>query len=259
MGAGMEGLRRDYLPDELTPLLQSAGVAGTGAVQARQVVEESRWLLDLASRFPAIKGVVGWVDLRSPHVGEQLAGFSDHPKFCGVRHVVHDEADDQFMLGPEFLRGLGLLAQFHLTYDLLIFPRHLGVAVEVVKQFPEQLFVVDHIAKPSIRKKTMRPWEEDIRDLASFDNVFCKVSGMVTEADWQTWEPTDFRPYLDVVFESFGSKRIMLGSDWPVCTVAGTYTQVMDAARGYIQDLSESEQSDVRRFTATRFYQLSDL
>jgi len=261
----MKALKKDNLPGDLLPLLEAVGIDGTVAVQARQTLEETRWLLEMADEYPFIKGVVGWVDLRSPQLREQLERFGAHPRLCGVRHIVHDEPDDQFMLRKDFVRGIGMLAEFDLTYDLLLFPKHLPVACELVSMFPELRFVLDHIAKPLIKTGQVRPWDADIRRLAAFPNVFCKVSGMVTEADWNAWRPADFRPYLDIVFEAFGAKRIMLGSDWPVCTLAGTYTDVIKIASDYVQSdavgclpsaLSEAEQADVWGETATRFYGL---
>jgi len=255
---GMEILKKDHLPVDLLPLLKEVGIDGTVAVQARQTLEETRWLLDLADQYPFIKGVVGWVDLRSPELHEQLERFSSHPKLCGVRHVVHDEPDDRFMLREDFVRGIGMLADFGLTYDLLLFPQHLPVACELAGLFPEQPFVLDHISKPLIKDGVLEPWATDLRRLAAFPNVTCKVSGMVTEADWQAWKPEDFAPYLDVVFEAFGIQRVMIGSDWPVCTVAGTYPQVMQVALDYVAQLSEAEQADVLGNNAIRFYGLLD-
>lgn len=256
MGPGMEALKKDHLPDDLLPLLKAVGIDGTVAIQARQIPEETRWLLELAYRYPFIKGVVGWGDLRSPQLREQLERFASHPKLCGVRHVVQDEPDSQFMLREDFIRGLGMLAEFDLTYDILIFPRHLPVACELVARFPDQRFVLDHIAKPLIRDRKVTPWDADIRRLAAYPNVFCKVSGMVTETDWHQWRPADFRPYLDIVFAAFGSKRIMFGSDWPVCTLAGAYADVVEIVSDYVQQLSEEEQADVWGETARRFYRL---
>ena len=258
MGPGMEPLKRDYLPPDLAPLLKSAGIEGTGAVQARQCLEESRWLLNLADQYPFIKGVVGWVDLCSAEIDEQLAALAGHRKFRGVRHILHDEPDDRFMLREDFLRGIGRLAGYGLTYDLLLFPRHLSVACELVKQFPNQPFVVDHLAKPLIKAHELSPWAADIRRLATFPNVFCKVSGMVTEADWQLWKPADFTPYLDVVFECFRPKRIMVGSDWPVCTLAGNYSEVLQIPADYLGKLSTYEQAAVRGENAKRFYGIAD-
>jgi L-fuconolactonase len=256
MGPGMGVLQRDYLPPDLEPLIKSAGIDGTIAVQARQTIEESHWLLELADQNPFIYGVVGWVDLCSPRVEEDLEKLARQGKLRGVRHVVHDEPDDQFMLREDFMRGLGRIAEFGLTYDLLLFARHLPVACALVKQFPEQPFVLDHIAKPFIKDHQPEPWATDLRRLASYPNVTCKISGMVTEADWKHWNAADFTPYLDVVFECFGTKRLMVGSDWPVCTLAASYAEVMQIAADYIGELSKDEQAAVWGGNAQRFYGL---
>ncbi len=249
-------LKSDHLPERLAPLLAAAGLDGTVAVQARHAVDETAWLLELADKNPFIKGVVGWVDLASPGLESQLARLAAHPKFRGVRHVLQDEPDDRFMLRAEFLRGIEKLASFDLVYDILIFPRHLPVAVELVQRFPEQSFVLDHIAKPFIKDHMMNPWREQIQELSSCGNVTCKVSGMVTEADWHNWQPADFRPYLDVVFSAFGPERLMFGSDWPVCTVAGSYSQVVELVVDYARTLSPDEQAEIWGGTAARIYGL---
>ncbi|MBI3878164.1 MAG: amidohydrolase family protein, partial [Verrucomicrobia bacterium] len=197
-------IRRDFLPPDWQREAAKCGVDGSIAVQARQSLEESRWLLELADRHPIIKGVVGWVDLRADNVEEQLAELARHPKFVGVRHVVQDEPDDDFMLRPDFQRGIGRLKQFKLAYDILIFPKQLPAAIKLAAKFSEQRFVLDHIAKPLIRDGTLEPWAAQIRELTKSPNVWCKVSGMVTEAKWHAWKPADFRSYLDVVFEAFG-------------------------------------------------------
>ncbi|MBI1982975.1 MAG: amidohydrolase family protein [Acidobacteria bacterium] len=256
MQEGMESLRRDYLPGDLAPLLAADGIDGTVAVQARQTAEESRWLLELADQNPFIKGVVGWVDLCHPKVEQQLERFARHPKFRGVRHIVHDEPDDRFLMRRAFVDGIGCLAQFGLTYDLLLFPRHLPVACELVRLFPEQPFVLDHIAKPPIKDHTPEPWAADIRRLARFPNVYCKISGMVTEADWRGWKPADFTPYLEVVFECFGTKRLMVGSDWPVCTLAASYSAVMQIVAKHFSQLSHDERAAIWGGNAKSFYRL---
>jgi L-fuconolactonase len=249
-------LQNDHLPEDLAALTAPLDIDGTVAIQARQTLEETQWLLSLAETHPLVKAVVGWVDLSSPRVGEQLARFCESPYFRGVRHVVQDEPDDQFMLWPGFLGGLAALADHGLAYDILIFPQHLPVACQVVERFPHQSFVLDHIAKPSIKDGTLEPWATDVSRLARHPNVTCKVSGMVTEADWQSWQPTDLRPYLDVVFKAFGPERIMFGSDWPVCTLAGTYGQVAGIVSDYVDRLSDNEQAAVWGGTATKFYGL---
>lgn len=256
MTDSMAILKKDFLPEDLAPLLEQTGFQGTVAVQARQNLQETEWLLELTGQHDFIKGVVGWVDLRSPEVRSQLETYAQRPKLKGVRHVVHDEPDDYFMLLPEFLRGLALLREFNLTYDLLLFPRHLPVAVEVVKQFPDQKFVVDHIAKPFIRDKTFSPWDSDLRELAKFENVYCKVSGMVTEAAWGQWVVADFYPYLDIVFDCFGPNRLMFGSDWPVCTLSSSYAKVVQIVQEYLHQFPSEIQEKILGQNAVEFYGL---
>lgn len=257
MGSGMEQLRRDRLPADLAPLLKKTGIDATVAVQARQSIEETQFLLQLSDENHFIKGVIGWVDLCSPQLPVQLERFCWHPKLRGVRHVVHDEPDDRFMMRDDFVRGIGRLESYDLAYDLLLFPRHLPVACELVGKFPGQKFVLDHIAKPPIKNGKINPWDSDIRRLASFDNVYCKISGMVTEADRHNWKPQDFKPYMQIVLDAFGPNRIMLGSDWPVCTAAAEYEQVMEIAADFIQQLSPDEQKDVWSQNPTRIYDIS--
>ena len=252
----MDILKRDFLPADLETLMAGSAIDGTVAVQARQNLQETEWLLELAEANDYIKGVVGWVDLRSPDVEGQLEQYADHPRLVGARHVVHDEPDVRFMLRQDFLRGLAELKAFNLTYDLLLFPRHIPIAVDVVKQFPDQPFVLDHIAKPYIAKGTLEPWTAHIRELAGYENVFCKVSGMVTEAKWQGWEYADFTPYLDIIFDCFGVDRLMFGSDWPVCTLSGSYAEVVGIVADYIKQLSDDEQMKVMGGNAARFYRL---
>jgi len=249
-------LHRDWLPKDLEPLLAKAGIDGCVAVQARQTVEESEWLLALADRAPMIQGVVGWVDLRSETVEEQLAGLMKSPKFVGVRHVVQDEPDADFMLRSDFMRGLGKLIQFDLTYDILIYPKQLPAAIELARKFPEQPFVLDHIAKPLIKDGALSPWREQIRELAGSSNVWCKVSGMITEANHAAWKPSDFEPYLDVVFEAFGEDRLMYGSDWPVCLLAGTYERMFELVDTYTRRLAPPARERFFGDNATRFYRI---
>jgi L-fuconolactonase len=250
-------IRRSYLPESLAVELNSCQMDGCVAVQARQSLEESQWLLDLADRFPFIKGVVGWVDLRAPDVAAQLARFAAHPKFVGVRHVVQDEPDNNFMLDSDFQRGISQLRKFDLKYDLLIFPRQLPAAIKLVSAFPKQPFVLDHIAKPPIKNGALEPWRGHLQNLAARPNVYCKVSGMITEADWARWHPSQFRPYLDVVFEAFGPDRVMFGSDWPVALLAGAYRQVFDLAREYVTALGAGAEARFFGGNAGKFYQLS--
>jgi len=257
MAGDRSPLQVDFMPPDLQPLLTDSGIDGTVAVQARQVLGETEFLLALADQFELIQGVVGWVDMRAEDVEAQLEPFASHPRLVGLRHIVHDEADDRFMLGGNFLRGLAALKAYDLRYDLLLYPKHIPIAIDVVKQFPEQPFVLDHIAKPFIKDGVIGAWEDDIRTLASFDNVWCKVSGMVTEAAWGAWTHDDFKPYLDIVFDSFGVNRLMFGSDWPVCTLSGSYGEVVGIVENYIAALSADEQAAVMGGNAAEFYGLS--
>ncbi len=252
----MSALRRDFLPVHLKPELERVGVHGSIAVQARQSLDETRWLLELAASSPSILGVVGWVDLRSPDLRRQLQAFAGNPKLVGVRHVLQGEPDDRFMLQPEFLRGISALEEFDLAYDILIYPRHLPVAVEFVRHFPRQRFVLDHLAKPLIKVGTIQPWEAGVRELAKFPHVFCKLSGMVTEADWQHWKPEQMTPYLDVALDCFGLERLMIGSDWPVCTVAASYSRTMNIVLDYLGKHSTDAREAVLGGNAARFWKL---
>jgi L-fuconolactonase len=247
-------IRRDFLPEDLHPLLTGLGFDGCIAVQARQSLEETRWLLELAERHGFIRGVVGWVDLRSADIRGQLERFSGDSKLVGVRHVVQDEPDDAFMLREDFRRGIGLLRKFDLTYDLLLHPRHLPIAVRLVEEFPEQPFVLDHLAKPFIARGEILPWRDDLHALAKLPNVMCKLSGMLTEAKWDAWRPEDFRPYFDVALEAFGADRLMIGSDWPVCTLAAEYGAAMSLVMEYVGQLSDEEQAAILGENCARFY-----
>lgn len=247
-------LERDWLPEDLAALQSPLGFDGSIAVQARQTLEETRWLLSLADQHPRIKRVVGWVNLRSEELPAQLVEFAAHPKFVGVRHVVQDEPDDRFMLGADFLRGLGQLQAFSLTYDLLIFPKQLPAAREVAARFPKQSFVLDHIAKPAIKERRFEPWASEIRELARHPNVFCKLSGLVTEADHQQWREDDLLPYLDVVAEAFGPARLMIGSDWPVCLLAASYERTMNVVTTWARKFSSAGQASIFGGNCAQFY-----
>jgi len=256
IGKGMEVLAQDRLPSDLNPLIKANGIEGTVAVQARQVVEETEVLLTMAEEYDFIRGVVGWVDLRSPDVEAQLERFRDRTKMVGVRHVVQDEPDEKFVLREDFMRGIGKLKAYDLVYDILIFPHQLPATIELVRRFPDQVFILDHIAKPHIKDKQISPWDNDFKKLASFENVSCKLSGMVTEADWHNWTAEDFRPYMDVVFEAFGAERLTIGSDWPVCTLAGQYGSVVSIAADFIAQLSDTEQKAIWEGNPERIYGL---
>ena len=252
----MQPLRRDFLPDHLRAELPRAGVHATVAVQARQTLEETRWLLRLAEAHDFVAGVVGWVDLQADDVAAQLAAVADHPKLVGVRHIVQSEPDDRFLLQPAFCRGVAALRDFGLTYDILIYPRHLPIAAEFVARFADQPFILDHLAKPEIKGGAIDRWARDLRSLAEAPNVYCKLSGLVTEADWQRWKPEDIHPYLDVAFDSFGARRLVAGSDWPVCTLAADYSRTMQLVSEYARRRTPADCDAVLGANALRFYGL---
>lgn len=255
MGEEMAAIRRDFLPADLLPELKSIAFDGSIAVQARQSAEETRWLLELADQYPHILGVVGWIDLRAEDVRQQLSDFAAHPRAVGVRHVIHDEPDVDFMLQPAFVKGVQQLEEFQLAYDLLLFQKHLPNALKLVQSCSsQQVFVLDHIGKPVFNGVAYLKWREGIRQLALNQNVYCKLSGMVTEVDWQHWEASDFEVYLQLLLDKFGPDRLMIGSDWPVCLVAGSYPEVMQVVQDFIAQLSPDEQSAILGGNAARAY-----
>ncbi|MCK5653229.1 MAG: amidohydrolase family protein [Gemmatimonadetes bacterium] len=251
----MSLLRRDFLPEELETLLVANGMDGSIAVQADQSENRTRFLLELARRHPTVLGVVGWVDLLAPDLAERLEHFSRNERFVGVRHIVQAEPDD-FLEREDVVGGIGMLRDFNLTYDILVYPRQLDATLNLVEKLPDQPFVVDHLAKPPIIDGVIEPWAAQMRELASHANVWCKVSGLVTEADWAMWRTEDFHPYLDVVFDAFGPERLMFGSDWPVCLLAAEYGQVAGLIEAYSEQLSTSERTRVFGGNAASFYGL---
>jgi L-fuconolactonase len=256
LGERMRTLRRDFLPEHLAAEIKAAGIDGVVSVQARQTVEETAWLLDLAAKNDFIKGVVGWVPLVSANVREDLEPFARSAKLKAVRHVLQDEPDDGLMLSPEFNRGVAALHEFGLRYDLLIYERHLPGAVRFVDKHPKQTFILDHLAKPRIRDGAMSPWRENLAELARRPNVTCKVSGMATEADWAAWTPAQLKPYFDAALEAFGPSRLMFGSDWPVCLAAVGYARWADTVREWAKPLSETERARLMGGTAAEAYGL---
>lgn len=252
----MRVLKRDYLPGDLAPELGRCGLDASIAVQADQSEEETLFLLELAEGNPAIAGVVGWVDLRSPGLARRLEHFARFEKLRGFRHVAQSEPDDRFLVREDFTRGIAMLRAFDLTYDLLVFPRQLPAAIELAGRFPGQPFVLDHIAKPPIKARAMRDWASHIRDLASHPHVYCKLSGLVTEADWNAWRAEDFKPYLDAVCDAFGPDRVMFGSDWPVCLVAGSYARVHGVIADYSRNWTPEHREGLFGANAARFYGL---
>ena len=252
----MGALRRDFLPADLRREMDGAAVNACVAVQARQTLDETQWLLQLADAHPFVAGVIGWIDLQADDAAQQLARFVDHPKFLGVRHIVQGEPDDRFMLRPAFCRGISLLEDRNLTYDILVYPKHLAASAEFVSRFERQPFVLDHLAKPNIRAGEMPEWEKGIRELATCPMVSCKLSGLVTEADWTRWTPDEIRPYLDVAFDCFGAYRLLVGSDWPVCTVAADYGRTISVVDEYMTGRPTAERHAVMGGNAARLWRL---
>jgi L-fuconolactonase len=252
----MAVIQRDFLPADLEPILHQNNINGCVAVQADQSETENDFLLGLADQNDFIKGVVGWADLRAGNIEERLEYYSQFKKLKGFRHVLQGEEDRALMLKPEFMNGIAQLKKHGFTYDILIFPDQLQYVPEFVNTFPDQKFVLDHIAKPDIKNHKVADWAKDIRAIAELDNLWCKVSGMVTEADWKNWAIDDFEPYLDVVFEAFGIEKVMFGSDWPVCQVAASYANMADIVKQYTSTLSISEQSIFWGENAVNFYNI---
>ncbi len=250
----MQVLQRDFLPADLEAEMIANGIIGCVAVQADQSEEETHFLLQLAENHEFIKKVVGWIDLRSPDVAERLAYFSQFEKLAGFRHIVQGEADVNFLLRKDFCRGMASLEQHGFTYDILVFPHQLGAVLEFVRLFPNQKFVIDHLAKPYIKDGHYDGWTALMREIAKQENVYCKVSGMVTEADWQGWKYADFVPYLDLVTEAFGTRRLMFGSDWPVCLLGGSYGDVVGIVRRYFERFSVAEFNGVMGGNGVDFY-----
>lgn len=253
----MAVIRRDFLPENLLPVLQEHGIDGCIAVQADQTEAETIFLLQLAKEHDFIKGVVGWVDLQCPAIEEWLRHFSRNEKFKGVRHILQGETQRDLMLDKAFLNGISKLQQFDLSYDILIFPDQLKYVPELVSAFPDLRFVIDHIAKPDIKNKVMGDWKKELEQIAQHENVHCKLSGMVTEADLKSWKADDFTPYLDTVVEAFGISRILYGSDWPVCLSAGSYSDVMGIVANYFSRFTAREQQLFFGENASAFYRLS--
>jgi L-fuconolactonase len=249
----MTALRRDFVPADAIGVMQTANVDAAVAVQARQTLEETAWLLSLADQHPFIRGVVGWVDLQDPAVSEVLDRLCDHPRLIGVRHIVQDEADG-FLDRPAFLRGIALLERYGLTYDILVHARQLPAALRFAQKFPRQRFILDHLGKPEVARGEFEEWRGHFDRLATLPNVCCKMSGLVTEADWTAWTPGHLRPYLDAALEAFGPARLVIGSDWPVCTLAGDYAGVIGATIEAIQEYSTAEQELMLGGTAQRIW-----
>jgi L-fuconolactonase len=252
----MAALRRDFLPADAQAVMRCAGVDACVAVQARQTLEETRWLLELADAHPFIAGVVGWVDLQAEDAAAQIDSVAHHPRLVGIRHIVQSEPDD-FFGRPAFRRGVARLARAGLSYDILVYARQLPAAVSFAAAFPDQHFVLDHLGKPDVRHGEYREWRAELDRLAALPHVWCKLSGLVTEADWRKWTHGMLRPYLDAALDAFGPSRVMMGSDWPVCTLAASYSAVLDLLESAVSEYSEDERAQILGGTARRFWNLT--
>ena len=252
----MKVIQQHFLPQHLEPLLKQHGFDGCVVVQSDQSEAENEFQLSNAHHHTFIKGVVGWIDLTSANVEARLKHYKNFKKLKGFRHVLQGEAQRDFMLKPAFMRGIGLLSKYGFTYDILVFPDQLQFIKELVLQFPDQRFVIDHLAKPPIKTGHIKDWQRDMRAIAQSENVYCKVSGMITEADWKHWKASDMKPYMDVVVEAFGTDKIMFGSDWPVSLVAGSYKEVVGICEDYFSTFSKDEQDKFFGLNAIDFYKL---
>jgi L-fuconolactonase len=257
MTDGMEGLRRDFLLDDLRTVTSDSGITGTIVVETERTVEETERLSQIAASNDLICGVVGWAPLTSLNVVSELERLASLPKLKAIRHPIHDEMDDKFVLRDDFNRGIAALKQFDLRYDILIYEKHLPQTIEFVDRHPDQVFILDHVAKPRIRERILSPWRENLRELARRPNVYCKISGMVTEADWQTWSDEQLSPYFETALEAFNPKRLIFGSDWPVVTLASSYRRWVDTIRAATAQLSTSEREWIFSKTAIQAYGLS--
>ena len=256
-GPKLAPIRKDRMPADLAPLMRTAGVDRSIIVQTQHSLRENQWAVDeLAARNDSIAGVVGWIDLASPHCEDQVKFWKGRPKFVGVRHIAQDEPDDNWLVRPEVMRGLGILERHQVPFDVLIYVKHLPHVPTLAKAFPNLPMVIDHLAKPKIKDHSMDDWLPGFKAAAEFPNVWCKLSGMVTEADWKAWKPADLKPYVQNAFELFGPDRLMYGSDWPVCELAGSYTQVKSALEEALGPISKAEHDKIFGGTATRFYGL---
>lgn len=257
INADMSAIARDFMPADLKPLLDRNEFDGSVLVQTCQDESDNEFMLKLAEENTWIKGVVGWVDLRAANVEDRLKYYKENfPKMKGFRHVLQGEPDERYMLRDDFRRGIGSLNKYGFTYDILIYPNHVKHACQLVAEFPEQKFVVDHLAKPYIKRSELEPWKSDMEQLARYQNVSCKLSGMLTEADWYNWRTGDFTPYLDVVVEAFGANRVMYGSDWPVCVLGGGYNRALEILQIYLSRFLPHEQEWFFGGNAVKFYNL---
>ncbi len=254
----MAAIRRDFGPEDLAPQLRACGIDACITVQVDQTLDETHKMLAAADAHPWIAGVVGWVDLRSPAVRDQLQAVASHPKLLGVRHIVQGEPDPRFVLQPEFQRGIAALAEFDLAYDVLVYPHQLPAAVELAARHPQQRFVLDHLGKPRIRTNDLLPWAKDLAAFGRLPNTSCKLSGMVTEADLEHWRDADLAPFFHRALDAFGPQRLLYGSDWPVCLVASSYARWFELVQSWLAPLATPERAAVLGGNAARIYRTPD-
>ena len=254
----LSAIRRNFLPPDLKSHLDATGISKSIFVQTQHDIEENRWVLGMAEEHEWLVGVVGWVDLAGESCEENLLEFKDHPKFVGIRHITQDEPDNDFIIRPEILRGLKVLEKHRVPFDLLFYVQHLKHADQLGQELPELPMVIDHLAKPRIKDQSIDDWLPQFKAAAKHENIFCKLSGMITEADWADWKPADLKPYVEAALEHFGPKRCMYGSDWPVCELAGTYEQVHGALKEVLGSVSEAETFEIFEGTARRFYNITE-
>ena len=257
MSPSLGVLYRDYLPGQLEPVLLENGVSQTVLVQASNSVEETRWLLSLAGAHPFIAGVVGWVDLKSNEVDAQIKEFTSHAKFKGVRHLVESEPADDWVIQSDVLQGLQQLSKVNVSYDLLVHTRHLKYVPQVAEKCPDLALVIDHMAKPPIASVEFASWSKALKSVAAYPNIHCKLSGLVTEANWESWQAEDLKPYIKFALEVFGPRRMMFGSDHPVCLLASSYQRVLETFQEILSDVSENDREDIFALNAARFYRLN--
>lgn len=257
IGAGMEAIARDFLPGDLQSELKACGIDGSVVVQARQSLAETDWLLEMAASSPAIRGVVGWAAICDADFPRILEKLKARKKLKGLRHIIQAEPDDEFILRDDFNAGIAALSGSGLVYDILIYERHLPAAIQFVDRHPNQIFVLDHIAKPRIQDRILEPWMTNLFEIAKRENVYCKLSGMVTEADCKSWNAADLQPYADAALEAFGPRRLMFGSDWPVCLLAASYAKWLQTAQDFLGALSKSEKELVFGGVASKVYSLA--
>ncbi|MEM9936393.1 MAG: amidohydrolase family protein [Bacteroidota bacterium] len=259
MGEGKEKIQKDFLPPDLQPLLERAELDACVAVQARSSMEETLFLLALAKKYKFVQGVVGWVDICSPDLEKHLSELQEHALLKGFRHVVQDEPDEDFVVQEAFIHGVHTLLQEGYTYDILVYEKHFPVVVSFLEQFSTGTFILDHLGKPDLSGEMSQNWQEGVRQMARYPTLYCKLSGLVTEADWASWKYDQLAPYLEVAVEAFGTDRVMFGSDWPVCLLAAdSYQQVYEIIHKFFRGFSSEEKENIFGINAVKAYNLRE-